>query len=166
MKVSVIAPFHAVLPQKPQHFLTAVAGIEGRIMQKAKLLPLPLPSVRSPAARPPGYAFSPCGCRLLQLVKPTPCAAQGHIAVKSAVVVENLQESSPCSSKKTLHFRRRVPPVVVVPFMRIFFFPAGRGETPGPAGTPSELMPQERSPHRTVTSSLPSSKKPSRIRST
>ena len=40
MKVSVIAPFHAVLPQKPQHFLTAVAGVEGRIMQKAKLLPL------------------------------------------------------------------------------------------------------------------------------
>ena len=51
---------------------------------------------------------------VVQLIEPAPCAAQRRSVVKQAVVVEYFNGIQPVVREKALHFRRGVPPVIVV----------------------------------------------------
>jgi len=103
VEVAVEALLHAVAFQQVDDLLAAVALVEGRIMEKTQLFPLPcrLQGCLQPDQLPvEDLGILPL---LVQLIKPAPGAAEGHVAVKAAVVVQQFQGG------KTVFLERKEP---------------------------------------------------------
>ena len=68
------------------------------------------------------------GALVVQFIEPPPGAAQGHIPVKAAVVVEDLHGGQAVFGEKALHFGGGVPPIVVVALEQVLLSRQGVDE--------------------------------------
>ena len=91
VQVSVVADFYPILFQKCDDLRAGIALITGRIMQKTELgmLPRRLQRGLQPDQFPAEHLF--IVARLVLLIKPPPCAAQGCLTIEMAIIVEKLQ---------------------------------------------------------------------------
>ena len=121
VEMAVAAHLHAVFPQQPQDLRALVPLIQRRIMEEAQLLAVAcrLQGGFQPPYLPQQHLFV-VGALVVQLIEPPPGAAQGHVPVKAAVVVEDLHGGQAVFRKEPLHFGGGVPPVVVVALEQVF----------------------------------------------
>ena len=116
MQMAVIAPGDPVFFQQRQNLRAGIAPVARRIVQEAILLPLP----RRLQRRLQSYELpvQDLGIVLpavaLLFKKPASGTAQGDLAVKIGVVIEQMQIGKAVLLAKALKFCRRDPPVIVV----------------------------------------------------